>query len=186
MALFLLGDSLTEGYGVMPEDCFASLLEEGYEARNYGLCGDTTDGMLMRLSMILREAAPGDRCLILGGANDILMYGEGNCARYNIEDMIKKLKEKGVEPVLGIYPGIALSDDPFYYRGYYDTYFGAAQKLALDIEQLADDYGLLLIDFMKLFADENGIPKKELFMDGVHPNAGGHRLMAEEIKRVLR
>ena len=51
MKICCLGDSLTAGYGVRPENCWVSLLNHrtSYTWINCGIPGDTSLGMLTRL-----------------------------------------------------------------------------------------------------------------------------------------
>lgn len=71
MKIACIGDSLTYGFGLSRRDAWPSILGEfGLEGVNLGINGDTTYGMLARLSQNLIS----DRfthCVIMGGTNDI-------------------------------------------------------------------------------------------------------------------
>jgi len=41
------------------------------------------------------------------------------------------------------------------------------------------------VDFHRPFLREDGSVREELFSDALHPNAAGHRLMADVLCRVL-
>src|SRR5882672_9389031 len=70
-----LGDSLTAGLGVTPDEAYPALLgerlkREGYAYRvaNSGVSGDTTAGALRRLAWVLR--AKPEIVIVALGAND--------------------------------------------------------------------------------------------------------------------
>jgi len=86
--LICIGDSLTFGYGVRRAQRWTTLAEEetGWELHNYGVCGDTTGGMLARPRELLRQLpgrADERRFLLMGGSNDIFFSGTSANARAN-------------------------------------------------------------------------------------------------------
>ncbi len=65
--------------------------------------------------------------------------------------------------------------------------FRAPEKINEIIKALADEYDATLIDVQKLLREqsESGIEDNSLFIDHLHPNYLGHRLIAEELFKEL-
>src|SRR5689334_13674275 len=70
-----LGDSITAGYGLEPQQAYPALLQEKidkaglpFEVANAGISGDTTAGGLRRLDWALRGGA--DVLIVALGGND--------------------------------------------------------------------------------------------------------------------
>lgn len=172
-----LGDSLTEGYGVAPEQAWPSLLERrlrrgGYpEARvlNAGISGSTTASAVSRLRWQLR-AGPDVVILELGG-NDGLRGLDLEQTRKNLGEAIALAKSQGVRVLLA---GMKLP--PNYgpdYAGRFEALFPA----------LAREHHVALIPF--LLAGVAARPELNL-PDGIHPNPSGHEIVAETVLAALR
>ena len=84
-----LGDSLTAGYHVRPEESWVTLL--GRETPdtwiNAGVSGDTSAGMLVRLLTEVFPQKP-DRVLYMGGDNDILVTGSLDQAKSSLMSIL--------------------------------------------------------------------------------------------------
>ena len=98
MNIICLGDSLTFGYGVWRNDCWVSLIAKatGLRVMNRGTNGDTSAYMLQRAKRRIApyEAEPGDIAVIMGGANDCLMYGADENDVTNIMTIAELFREK--------------------------------------------------------------------------------------------
>jgi acyl-CoA thioesterase I len=102
------GDSLTAGYGLMPEQAFPARLEawlrqHGVAARviNAGVSGDTTTDGLARLDWALADKP--DLVILALGANDALRGIDPAKVRDNLDKMIQKIKADGAKVlVLGM------------------------------------------------------------------------------------
>ena len=75
--LIALGDSLTAGYQLSPDESFPAQLQKLFESRglsiqvtNAGKSGDTSAQILERLERSLAESSTGDILLVTVGAND--------------------------------------------------------------------------------------------------------------------
>ena len=42
-------------------------------------------------------------------------------------------------------------------------------------------FGVPVVDFFECYVNQNGMPRQELYLDGLHPNADGHRKMAARL-----
>ena len=188
--LYCLGDSLTFGYGVAPRERWLNLTSElsGWRLMNRGLCGDTTGGMLTRLRELLNAPARPGALLLMGGANDIFYSGSELGARANMGAMIHQLLTAGVLVLVGIPMPIVPDWHPEEWGAVVD--FPAAELL---LGRYADwlaaycrAFGVPTVDFRPAFLRQDGSPDPALYLDGLHPNAQGHRRMAELLCARLR
>ncbi|MFT4151979.1 MAG: arylesterase [Paracoccaceae bacterium] len=166
----MLGDSLTQGYGLPPEQGLVPQLQTWLDAHgtqavlvNAGVSGDTTAGGLARLDWSL---TPETRALvvILGG-NDMLRGLDPALAHDNLAGILKGAGARGL-PVLLVAmraPGNYGPD----YKARFDAIYPA----------LAAEYGALLADhfFAPLTGDGSDPAAARPWMqaDGIHPNAEG-------------
>ena len=192
MKLICLGDSLTFGFGMSRNVRWTTLVEQetGCQIINRGINGDTTGGMLARLGHDVLDVIGTDRTqrldcrvLVMGGSNDIFYSGTDLHARANLGAICQRLLAEGLQPLVGIPLPIDWEHAP------------PRWATAIDFRQAAlcmTDYSLWLRDFCGIFsipyvdfsADfllPSGQLRYELFWDGLHPNAAGHRLMADRL-----
>lgn len=166
-----LGDSLTEGYGVAPEESFPSLLAGrletlGHEVKvvNAGVSGSTSASAVSRLRWQLR-ATP-DVLVLALGANDGLRGVPPAETRRNLQAAISLAKEAGVRVVLA---GMKLPPNygPEHLR-----------KFERIFPELARDNDLPLIPFLL-----EGVAAKPALnlADGIHPNPAGYRIVVENV-----
>ena len=190
--IICLGDSLTYGYGVRRAQCWTELAAEmsGWNVVNRGICGDTTGGMLVRLREILREeiGERDERCfLLMGGCNDIFFSGSSTGARENMAAMAHQLFAEGEMPLIAVGPGIADGSYPSMWSDLVD--FPEAGKVIRQyyewLERFCSSFGVRMIDFQGDFRDREGNTRTELYLDGLHLNPEGHRVMAERLAKVL-
>ena len=173
-----LGDSLTQGYGLAPDQGFVPQLQrwldaEGTEAVlvNAGVSGDTTAGGLARVEWTLTPDI-GAMIVALGG-NDMLRGLDPAEARANLAGILDAAKARDI-PVLLV--GL---EAPSNYGPDYKAEFDAAYA------DLAADYGALLYpNFLAaLTADTDLATAMRTYMqaDGIHPNAEGVALIVEAL-----
>lgn len=173
-----LGDSLTQGFGLTPEDGFVPQLERWLVANgvevsmlNAGVSGDTTAGGLSRVDWTLSDDV--DAMIVALGGNDLLRGIDPAVSRANLDGILRAAQARDL-PVLLV--GL---EAPGNYGPDYKSDFEAM------FPELADQYGALLYpDFLApLRAEEDQASALERLMqaDGVHPNAEGVALMVEGI-----
>ena len=99
--VLFVGDSLTAGYGVAPDAAFPALLGErwakeavGYRARNAGISGATTAGVLETLDWALAPEV--DTAFLCIGANDGLRGLDLGASQANLSSIIEKIQAKGI------------------------------------------------------------------------------------------
>lgn len=170
-----LGDSLTAGLGLSPDQAFPARLEErlreaglDYEVVNAGVSGDTSAGGLRRLDWSMS----GDvKVLVLAlGANDGLRGLPTRDLHDNLARIITTAQARGARVILA---GMEAPPNfgAVYTRDFRDVY-----------RDLAKSYDVVLIPF---FLDGvAGVPALNQ-ADGIHPTAEGQRLVADTIWRAL-
>lgn len=192
MELICIGDSLTYGYGVRRAERWTELAarESGWTLRNCGVSGDTTGGMLVRLRELLPQlAGPADerRFLLMGGCNDIFYAGSAAGAQANMAAMVHQLFARGEAPIVAVGPDLAGVDYPHAWCSLAD--FRQAEGLVRDyadwLERFCDAFGVRMLDFRSDFRDKSGQVRTALYLDGLHPNPEGHRVMAARVVKVI-
>jgi len=174
--ILILGDSLTEGYGVEKEDAYPELFDaklqkwrDGYHVINGGSSGSTSAGGVRRLKWY--EKAHPDLVILALGSNDGLRGVKVEETRKNIEAAIVYCQQRHWRTVL-----VGLKVPP----NYGPEYAGAFEKL---FPELAAKYKLPLLGF--LLEGVAGEPELNQ-ADGIHPNELGHARIAENIFRFLQ
>ncbi len=193
MKIIFMGDSITEGAGLQQNTVsrFTSLIADSLpvECVNRGLGGDTTNGMMIRLFPEVFTQSP-DAMVFLGGVNDINLTGLYRPVCANIVSVIRIARDQKVplflcEP-LPIEPKDmpvrAWDTDRDYERtkfllGKYDHFIRHFCEGRADVT---------VIDTRTPFMDERGNAKRELFVDGIHPNEKGHQILAQVIGDALK
>ena len=177
VTILALGDSLTEGYGLPPDQGFVPQLQAWLAAHgaevtviNGGVSGDTTAGGLSRLDWSL---APEVKALIVNlGGNDLLRGIDPATSRANLDGILAGAQAKGL-PVL-----LVAQNAPGNYGADYKTAFDAIYP------DLARQYGAILSKpyFLPLVDPATGMPKAEFMQaDATHPNAKGVALILDAL-----
>ena len=172
LRLMAFGDSLVHGYGLKVGDTFPEQLESALQARgqavkvlNAGNSGDTTAAGLARLDWTLADQP--DAVIVVLGGNDGLRGLEPREMRANLEQILERLKERGV-PIL-----LAGMRAPRNLGAAYAAEFDAV------FPQLAQAHGVIFYPFFL-----EGVAAVPGFnqADGIHPNAAG---VGEIVERIL-
>jgi acyl-CoA thioesterase I len=175
--ILFFGDSLTAGYGLSQDEAFPALIEKKLNKSgkptkivNAGLSGETSAGGLSRIDWILRQ--PIDVFVLELGANDGLRGLPPDQTQKNLQAIIDKVKSKFPNAkivIAGMMVPPNMGQD-------YTTKF---RKIFPD---LAKKNNVVLIPF--LLEDVAG--KEDLNLpDGIHPNTKGHRIVADNVYKVL-
>lgn len=175
--LIVLGDSLTEGYGVAKDAAYPALLEKKlHEAGkkewtvvNSGVSGSTTASGVSRMKWLFKSKP--EAVLLVLGANDGLRGLKIEDSQKNLSDAIEYANSQKVRVILG-----GLYMPPNYGVAYTDKF----KKM---YESLAKKYKVTFIPFV--LDKVAGNPKYNL-ADGIHPNEEGHKIIAENIFQVLK
>lgn len=177
--LFVLGDSLTAGYGLPPDQSFPAQLEAALRAAghdvivlNGGVSGDTSAGGLARLDWAL-EGIPGgapDAVIVQLGANDALRGVDPQQTEANLSAILARLKERGIPVLLA-----GMLAPPNLGRAYTETF-------AAIYPRLAEEHDVLLYRF---FLDGVAGNPQLNQADGIHPTAQGIAVMVKNILPVV-
>jgi acyl-CoA thioesterase-1 len=172
-----LGDSLTQGYGLVSEQGFVPQMQgwldaQGLDVRliNAGVSGDTTAGGLARIHWTLTEDV--DALIVALGGNDVLRGIDPGVSRANLDGILSVAQDRKL-PVLLV--GISV---PGNYGPEYQTSFRAI------FPELAEIHGATLYpDFLTAITEEDtGTALATLLQgDGIHPNAEGVRRIVEDM-----
>jgi acyl-CoA thioesterase I len=175
--ILFYGDSLTAGYGLSAEEAFPALIgqklvEKGKAVKviNAGLSGETSAGGLSRIDWVLRQ--PVDIFVLELGPNDGLRGLPLDQTEKNLQSIIDKVKIKYPKARIVI-AGMMVPPNigPDYTEKFKKIYPALAKK-----------NNATLIPF--LLQDVAGDEKLNL-ADGIHPNAKGHKIVAENVLRVI-
>jgi len=163
VTLLVLGDSLTAGLGLEPQDAFPAKLEAALKLRypdltivNAGVSGDTAADGLARLDWALTDDVGG---LIVGlGANDALRGLDAVQTEMALDGIMLKAQQKNL-PVLILGMKAPPNMGPDYVARFDGLY-----------PRLAEKHGALLYPF---FLDGVAANASLNQADGIHPNAQG-------------
>jgi len=169
------GDSLTAGYGLMPQQAFPARLEawlggHGVAARvvNAGVSGDTTTDGLARLDWALADKP--DLVILALGANDALRGIDPAAVRDNLDKMIQKIEAAGANVLI-----LGMVAPPNW---------GEAYDRAFDqiFPELAHAHHAALYPFFL-----EGVAMKPALNqpDGLHPNQRGVGVLVDRIGPVV-
>jgi acyl-CoA thioesterase-1 len=171
-----LGNSLIHGYGLPQQQGYVPQLESWLRQRghdvtviNAGVSGDTTAGGLARVDWTLTSDIDG---LIVGlGGNDMLRGIDPKAVRSNLSGILKTAKARNVEVML-----IGFQAPGNFGPGYKDAF----DRIYPDLSSL---YGAVLstsfLSGLKNPPDLGSLQSKYMQPDGLHPNAGGVKLMVQ-------
>lgn len=167
-----LGDSLTQGAGVMREEAWPDLLagKSGWVVVNGGVNGDTSEAALRRLPNLLEQHNPVLVLVALGG-NDMLRHIPQQQTIANLEQILTLIKAHGAKPVLLATPNPSLMGAVFQNLSAPDFY-----------RKVAEEQHVPLIED----AIAEVISDPQLKGDPLHPNAAGHARLSEKIFKELQ
>lgn len=187
MKLLCLGDSLTYGFDVRPDQSWTSLVsgQSHIHIDNEGQCGDTTTGMVYRLHQF--DLSRYDAFFVMGGSNDILLDGGVERICQNIQLMVAMLKKQGKPVYLGIPPLTKMESAMYGWQNASDV-----DKHNDELRQYRDwllsygkETGCIVIDFYEALLKAERQTGKNLYADGVHPNAEGYAVFARAVLKAM-
>ena len=177
-----LGDSLTAGYGLMPDDGLVAQLEDWLTAEgadvdiiNAGVSGDTTAGGLSRVDWTLTPEV--DAMIVTLGGNDYLRGIDPAVSRANLDGILAAGQAAGVDMLL---VGLKVGGN-----------YGADYKQAFEAmyTDLAEQYDVPLYpDFLSALraqGDAAGSVARWMQADGIHPNREGVALIVADLGPVV-
>lgn len=180
-----LGDSLTFGYGVKPNEGWVYLLSKytDYNIINKGINGDTTVSMMDRFYNDVASNNP-DYIFIMGGTNDLLL---GRSLKYiidNISELINDSKKLTSNIIIGIPPVInkEMANNLFMPSPLYTYCSNSLIELKNELIELCNKNKIKYIDFYSISL--NNIDKN-ILSDGIHYNFLGNTIFFQEFLNLI-
>ncbi len=177
--VLFVGDSITDGWRnagqTIWDQHFAPL-----KAANFGIGGDTTQGVLWRMQ---NGELEGYKAKLI-----VLMLGTNNIARKNSNDEIvegdrliveefRKRQPQAKVLILGIFPRAVQASDP---------YRASIKDINSKLAKLADNKNVFFMDIGDKFLTSDGTLTPEIMPDALHPNFRGYRIWADAISERVR
>ncbi|MFS8147220.1 arylesterase [Rhizobium sp. R635] len=166
------GDSLMAGYQLPPGDGFPEKLQAALKAKgldvaiaNAGVSGDTTTGGLARIDWSVPDGTDG--VILELGANDALRGIPPQESEKNLDQMIARLKERGIAVLL-----VGMMAPPNMGADY-------AARFNPIYRELSEKHGVPLYAF---FLDGVALDAGLKLEDGMHPNAKGVDVMVGKME----
>ncbi|MBB6223725.1 arylesterase [Rhizobium leguminosarum] len=166
------GDSLMAGYQLPPGDGFPEKLQAALKAKgldvavaNAGVSGDTTTGGLARIDWSIPDGTDG--VILELGANDALRGIPPEESEKNLDQMIARLKERGIAVLL-----VGMMAPPNMGADY-------AERFNPIYRKLSEKHGVKLYAF---FLDGVALDAGLKLDDGMHPNAKGVDVMVGKME----
>lgn len=174
--ILALGDSLTAGFGLAPEEAFPSRLERALRAEgrevsliNAGVSGDTSAGGKARLDWAL--AAKPTLAILELGANDGLRGLDPKLTHANLDFILKRFKAGGIPVLL-----TGMLAPPNYGKEFEAEFKAVFTRLAAEHD----------VVFYPFFLDGVAGDPRLCLPDGLHPNAKGVEMIVERILPSVR
>ncbi len=172
LSLLIIGDSLSDGYGVKRDQAYPQLLENELQAQDVSIevvnaaeSGSISASAHPTLEFYLKRSKP-DLLLIAIGGNDARAQKPASTIKANIEKTIKLAKQNNIVVILAgmkIFSNLGKE---------YGAQFEGLYK------ELAQKHKLQFIPFLL----EGVAGHKELnISDGFHPNPEGHKKIAAHV-----
>ena len=177
MNIVFFGNSLTAAYQLSPEQGFPALIQQkidalglSYTCINAGVSGETTMDGVARIGWVLQQ--PVDVFVLELGANDALRGLPLKETKKNLQAIIDRVKSVNPQCTILLAGMLAPPNlGPEYTITFKELFPNLAAKNSVN-----------LIPF--LLEGVAADPKLNL-EDGIHPNAEGHKIVAENVWKVL-
>ena len=165
-----MGDSITQGWK----------LDEAFPGKPYvnrGISGQTTPQMLIRFRPDVVDLKPAV-VVILAGTNDIA-GNTGPMTLKQIEDNLASMcdiaRSNNIRVVLSsVMPVYPAEKRPQFFQ---DRPPEKIVELNRWIRSYAERNRFVYLDYFSAMVGEDGLLKRDLADDGLHPNAAGHKIM---------
>ncbi|HLH09432.1 MAG TPA: SGNH/GDSL hydrolase family protein [Terriglobales bacterium] len=174
-----MGDSITDMWNL-------AQYFPGKPYVNRGISGQTTSQMLVRFRQDVIDLHP-KVVVVLAGTNDIA----GNTGPITLEEIERNFQSmsdlahaNGIKLVLS-------SITPINNYTLRSKLFFAERSpekiVALNkwLKQYASEHGYMYLDYFTPMVDENGMLKKDLASDGLHPNDTGYKIMVPLAEKAI-
>ena len=183
--LLFFGDSLTAGHGLPAAASFPALIQQRlnthqlpYKVFNYGVSGETSAGGRQRLAAVLARQ-PVDVFVLALGANDGIRGIPVRETTQNLQFILDAVKRQHPQAQL-VLAGLEFPFDLGPLGGHRLAHYATEFKALF--RALAEKNSLAFVPFLL----QGVLGRRELNLaDGVHPNAAGQKILAENVWQVL-
>lgn len=174
--VLVLGDSLSAGYGMSLQEAWPALLEKrlhqeleskDWKVINASISGETSEGGLRRLPMLLQEFDP-DWLLLELGANDGLRGYPVPTISANLARMINMAQASNINVVI-----LGIRIPPNYGARYSEPFFA-------QYAQLAERFNTQLVPFI---LEDVAINPELMMADGLHPTIQAQPIVLDNVWR---
>ncbi len=170
--IIFLGNSITDGAE------WFELFGGNPNIKNRGIGGDDTDGVLERLKEVT-ESKP-KKVFVMIGTND-LAYGKSvDHVVSNHQKIIQQIREDSPGTKIYMQSVLPVEDAIHFTRPN-----ASMLEINKQLKAYCEKQGVMYIDLVPLFSDENGKLNKEYSIDGLHLNAHGYLKWAEAIRQYV-
>jgi lysophospholipase L1-like esterase len=143
-------------------------------AANFGIAGDTTQGVLWRMQNGELEGFSAKLIVLMLGTNNINRNSNADIAQGDraIIDAFRKRQPGAKVLLLGVFPRGAAADNPFR---------ASIKEINEHLKALADNSKVFYMDIGDKFLAPDGALPVEVMPDGLHPNTQGYKIWADAI-----
>lgn len=176
--VMILGDSLSAGYGLNPQQGWVALLQQRLNQQfpkqhnvvNASASGETTSGALARLPKLLQTYKPDVVVIELGG-NDGLRGQPPQMIQKNLAQLIQQSQKTKAKVVL-----LGMKIPPNYGTAYSKAFENNYQVLSQQYKVKMHPF------FMNGIAGNKGLMQKDL----IHPNAAAQKILLDNAYPLIR
>lgn len=171
--IIFVGNSITQGID------WAELLQNK-NARNRGISGDITYGVLERLSEVT-EGQPA-KVFVLIGINDIEHNIPDSLIVNNYRRIIRRIKAESPRTKIYFHTLLPVNNEFTQFKKHYNKDEHIA-FVNTELKKIAAEENITLIDLHPHFLDASNKLDKRYTVDGLHLNAEGYKIWAGILKQ---
>lgn len=178
--LLFLGDSITEYWLTDGKDVWSRAFSQ-WKTENFGIAGDTTQGVLWRVNNGEIDGIKPKAVVLLIGTNDLSLGAlSAQQIAGNVSQIIDTIKTKSPDSkivLLAVFPRGRRATDP-------------ARKLVNGVNEeltkLGDGKQVIYLDLGKEFLDAGGEISEDIMPDYLHLSAKGYEKWASALQSTLK
>ena len=172
--LVFMGDSITRF-----EDW--NVLLEISSSINSGISGDTTDGILKRLSSVI--SAKPKKLFLMIGINDLLNGKDVDYVAGNYAAILDRIKMESPATIVYVQSVLPINNDVLKSK---TTNNQKIADLNSKIRTLSEDRSMIFIDLYLTFAGTDNKMPRQYTWDGLHPNSHGYTVWKDLIAQYIK
>jgi lysophospholipase L1-like esterase len=184
--VYFVGDSITRRWGAA-EPAYREMLAnwrknfQGWNAANFGWGGDTTGNILWRLEHGELERVRPQVFVVQAGTNNVGAGGAGvdpeDVVR-GIAAIVERCRRQAPEATIVLTAIFPRNDDA--------TLMPAINAINERLPRLAVGKRVRLLNINDKLADEQGVLREGMTVDGLHLSAEGYQVWADALKPIFR